>query len=351
MRVSDLPDSLRIAGLGFEGAVDTEDPNAYPSVTFGDVQALGDWDGDGRDDFVLMAPSHGAKGERSDLIGRAYLITEEISGETTVDVGSGGGDFFFTEIQGAGKYDELGDPVGLAADINGDGRKDILLSSTNANLVSDSNEQLQRDVGTSFIFTDLVAGLTNVNDADVLFRGVYEGAPLVWSSGLGDINGDGYEDVGIYMDNGVGDMLIFFSAREGGELFSIDADIRLFGDAGEISTSAFGASTAAGFDANQDGFDDVVIAAPREGYGGLGEIPESAGAAYLFLGPLSGISGPDHAAMRWMGDQPDGRLGLPQVIDADQDGALDLLLSAPGAMQSGGARGAVYMFTDAFGGI
>jgi hypothetical protein len=68
------------------------------------------------------------------------------------------------------------------------------------------------------------------------------------------------------------------------------------------------------------------------------------------------VLGPDHASARWRGPYTEGHMSGISVLDADGDGALDLLLSAPDASRApsalpGEGNGAVHLLSSPFEGI
>lgn len=115
---------------------------------------------------------------------------------------------------------------------------------------------------------------------DVIFdtKGENDGDYYGWSvSSLGDINGDGYDDVIVGAprnDNYKGKVYIYF----GGEVMDDSADITIKGDGG-----SFGNAVASAGDVNGDGLQDFIVAA----YGYSSNI----GKVHIFFGgsPLDTI--------------------------------------------------------------
>ncbi len=329
--VSALPDSLKI----------TDEKDSDDDTPFGAIQRLGDWDSDGDDDFMVFSP--GSPGE-GDPGGAAYLILDGFSGETAIT------DVAHTKIQGLGA-EGLGGRAGAAPDTDGDGRLELLLTAINADLPGseDDGENAAEDIGAVYLFTGQLGAEVSSSDADVGIIGMYENAPLRYATSLGDINGDGNDDLGVYSESGPGDLYIFLGPLPGWRK-PTDADIRLLGDAGETESQDFG-STVVAADINGDGNSDIVIAAPAEGAGGIEDLATpGAGAAYLFYGPVSGVNGPDHAAARWLGSEPHGELSTLLLADIDQEGTLDLLLGAPALEAEGetASHGQIHLQGDVY---
>jgi hypothetical protein len=334
--MADVRDRIAVPQDASSGEVDGLTTNVY----FGDVQSVGDWDGDGLDDFALLSPGYpGAGVDR----GAVFLIVDQPTGVEPAQ------DFARSTIEGTYDYDYLGASGGDPPDLNGDGYRDVFVIAPGYNSVSADDDTRPGNAGAAFGFINAPAGTTIADDADVIIHALYTNAVIAAAQDAGDVNGDGHPDVGAYFGAGAGSFALFLGPLEG-EYFPEDGDARLYGDAGETVTYGFAGSWTQGGDINHDGMGELLINAPEEGYGGRGDVPELAGATYLFMGPLSGVLSPDHAAARWGGAFPDGRQGAALVHDVDADGAKDLLLGAPSASPTGGPEGvgAVHVVWSAF---
>ena len=287
------------------------------------------------DTLLVMAPlDHGS--------GRAYLLDAPIE---DIDLGVEEARATFS---GDNYLDFFGGGTHSTPDFNGDGQADVLLSSPGFDLIDKDGDLLFYEIGSVSGFLGDTVGDVVSADADLLIYGSFAEAHIEWAADLGDLNGDGYDDVGVFAHTGPGDFAVFYGPLEGLNLTS-DADFKLFGDGSETDTEDFGFESI-GLDANSDGYGDLLIPAPAEGIF-LSDVP-GGGASYLFLGPITGVLGPDHADACWRGGIAEGALGSPQVADFDGDKKPDLLMSAPGASRSGeDHEGAVYLLSDAFGGL
>lgn len=154
-------------------------------------------------------------------------------------------------------------------------------------------------------------------------------------SRAGDINNDGHEDLifGAHSHD-AGAAWIFLGA----EMLNTTPDIEL---AGEVFGDYFGRSVSGAGDVNGDGYDDVMVGAPLNDYGGI-----DAGRAYIYFG------GPK------MGNEPNITLtglaagdnfgsDVADAGDVNGDGYADVLVSSPNNDTGGYNSGSVSVF---FGG-
>jgi len=106
---------------------------------------------------------------------------------------------------------------------------------------------------------------------------------------------------------------------------------------GESSADGAGRALAGLGDLNSDGYDDIAIGASGHDGGG-----ESAGAAYVLYGPLSGDIALEDAPVRLLGAAAGDQLGrsLARLGDLNSDGRDDLLI---GASVADDGRGTAYL--------
>lgn len=283
-------------------------------ISYGGVQALGDRTGDGLGDFLLASPGHPGGGTERGLV---FLITEAVSGETDAEE--------HASTAFAGEHDQawLGSTLGRPGDTDGDGVSEILIGSSGWSQQPEA-EGAPMQVGAVYLFHEVSSGLVQAEDADARIDGRYANSRLVRCDSVGDLDGDGLDDVGCAKGAGGGQALFFLGPVEGA-LLPEDSQVQLVGDVGPQVTVGFGEVLRGGLDVDADGRGDVLINADEQD---VGEVV-AAGAAFLFHGPLTGVLSPDHASMRWEGSVTRGTMELGEVVDVDASGAPDLLFHLP----------------------
>jgi FG-GAP repeat/Secretion system C-terminal sorting domain/FG-GAP-like repeat len=134
----------------------------------------------------------------------------------------------------------------------------------------------------------------------------------------GDLNGDGYDDIIVGAPK-YGDEQGRVYIYFGGDLIDTIPDLIL--TEGDEQLLAFGASVANAGDVNGDGFSDVIVGAPY--YNG------KQGAAYIYYGGKSMDSIPD-VILR--GEAADSRFGesVASAGDVNNDGYSDIIIGADG---------------------
>ena len=333
-----------------------------------DVSGGGDLNGDGYDDLVV-----GAYGLKNGAFYVYYGASTGIqSAGTQVRRSSGGtGEYFALNVSSAGDlngdgYDDVAasahgvsalyiyygsasgldtsteqiyfDSAGLAAgqglagqlDVNADGYGDLL--------VGDSKDNRSGGGGSVTLYLGSATGLVTPG-TQILYpsdgiTGDYFGETL---GSVGDVNGDGFDDVAIGSNSPVrgsnsGAAYVYLGSTTGllasSELKISPADLGV--------GHGFGSGVAGG-DVDGDGFSDVLIGAGT----GTGLTPYS-GAAYVFFGSTSGVDPATvHKVYASDGEESDYFGYDITAADFDQDGYSDLLV---GALNADNKFGAAYLF-------
>jgi hypothetical protein len=190
------------------------------------VASAGDVNGDGYDDIVVGAYQNDDGGSDA---GKAYVYLGSASGLSAtapwIVTGEAGDDYF-------------GYAVASAGDVNGDGYDDVIVGAH-------GNNDGGNDIGKAYVYLGSASGLSTTASWTATGEVAYDYFGSFVAS-VGDVNGDGYDDV-IVSANG--------------------------GDDGSFVASVG--------DVNGDGYDDVIVSAN----GG-----DDAGKAYVYLGSASGLS-------------------------------------------------------------
>lgn len=240
-----------------------------------------DFNGDGIHDVIAGASLNN---DTDTDAGAAYILYGAGALSSTYNLNGTGVN---VTLLGKASDDRFGIFVASAGDVNSDGFDDVIAG---ANLNNDGGGGL--DDGAAYVLygnPSLAATIAmNGAGADVTIVGKAANDFLGTSvSGVGDINGDGFDDLiasarnnDVALDAGAA-YILYGSA-------SLSATYQLNGSGvsvtllGKAESDFFGRSAAAG-DINRDGFDDVITGAYYNNDGGS----NNEGAAYILFGGSS----------------------------------------------------------------
>ena len=293
---------------------------------------LSDTDGDTDDEVIIGATGlTGSKGAVYVLTGSLAASNAKLSSRKAKITGKAGGD-------------ENGFAVGDGRDVNGDGYGDLLSGAPYGS---------SGDAGAAYLFVGPVSGDYTASTDGLEWVGASGDNVGYAVGGVGDIDGDGYDDflVGatrVDFTGGVGATanrgavyLMEGPATTGGTL-STSAGAMI---EGLIGGDLLGNAVAAGGDVNGDGDLDILFAASSARSSTAGS-DDDVGKAFLYLGPTitSGVS-TDVADLVMTGATASDTAGasLAGGGDVNGDGYDDILVGAPGQDTAASAAGAVYL--------
>ena len=298
------------------------------------VRGVGDIDGDGQDDMAMWATN-----AAPDVV---YVVQHPVTGPE--GLGSAEGRFMIAGIDGIGVAPYHA-PLSRGADMDKDGYSDLLVGTPSG---YDSE-------GWTWLLQGPVLGELNLLDiGDSLYgaAGDMSGGDVAW---LGDMNGDGWEDMLIgatgmdvaesdmgycatvdrddYGDEGgkaAGGAYVVLGPVTGSTPLSASEGLVL----GEDGYDYAGWTLTEAEDLNGDGVVDLFVSAFNNCQSFV-----NAGAAYVMYGPVSGDNLLADADAKWMGQSSNDNAGdsLAVAGDVNGDGWPDLLVGAPNRYSTGGS--------------
>ncbi len=240
------------------------------------VAASGDVNGDGLDDLIVGAPG--------DSSGAYVVFGKAGATRGPIDLAS------LAASDGLSiRYDterSAGVSVASAGDINGDGIADLIIGAPDEARAAGEAFVIFGTTGTSRSVIDL-ANLA-ATDGFIIRGDSARDALGVSVASAGDFNGDGIDDLIVgasFGDDGgtdAGEAYVIFG-KAGATRDNIDLTGLAAGDGfivqGDAAGDWAGWSVAAAGDVNADGFDDLIVGAPRGDDGG-----SNAGEVYVIFG-------------------------------------------------------------------
>ncbi len=229
------------------------------------VSGAGDVDGDGYDDVVV-----GARGDddQGALSGSAYVYYGSATGlqataEDKLTASDGAAsDYFGTAVRGAG-------------DLDGDGYDDVVVGAP-------YDDDLGSSSGALYVYYGSATGIRSSSETKLTASDGAAGDELGYPIGrLGDLDGDGYDDlvVGAHYDDddgtSSGSAYVYFGSSSG---LRVDSERKLTAPDAEAGAE-FGLWVGGTGDVDGDGLPDLVVGAPYHDLDGT-----DVGAVYVYAG-------------------------------------------------------------------
>ncbi len=231
--------------------------------------------------------------------------------------------------QGNQARGHFGISVGSAGDVNCDDFDDIIVGAS-------AYDNGQENEGRAFVYYGSLSGLSDTADwtAESNVVGAGFGRSV---AAVGDVNGDGYDDVIVGAPQFTNDQIsegaafVYYgcSSSSGGL-----SNIANWTAEGNYAEGNFGSSVASAGKVNDDDYDDVIVGAPSYGQ-------EDRGAAFVYYGSSWGLS--QVADWTAHGDQKYAHFGHSVAAgDVNNDDYDDVIVGAPGYGR--GREGTAFVF-------
>ena len=301
----------------------------------GSLAGIGDVDGDGLDDLLVAAEDNS---ESSDQAGQVYLVLGRATGWAMETSLSSADASFLGEQESA----EAGRAVAGGGDLDGDGLDDLVIGT--AEYVNEHDW-----AGKVWIVLGRTEGWamdTSLAEADATFEGVASDHVGHAVDIVGDVNGDGFDDLlvgtpqcGMEAYAAGGAWLLPGAPREDLDAFEDRATLFLGQNWGDNA----GISVASAGDVDGDGHDDMLVGAP-----GNGNYASDAGRTYLIRGrdepwgtveQLVAMDG----VYQGMSVSDASGIAVAGGADVDGDGYDDVLIGADGVDSAGLNVGAAFL--------
>jgi hypothetical protein len=273
------------------------------SMYFGRViAALGDINADGYNDFALGIPNDNTKSGTVYV----YMGTGTLSGTITSK----------NKLSANGWSEQFGAGLAGPIDTNGDGIDDLVAGATEAG-----------EAGAIYSYFGSASGINTTNDHAILANN-YE---FTTGDFIGDVNGDGYDEVVLVDRNDTGVLHVFMGGAGG---LGDEPDLELKG----ANNDTLGYALRGVGDLNGDGYNDMVAGAQGSG------LP--ANSVFVYMGSAAGLSSAPTTRLYNSNGSSSSTGYMGNAIDAGDvngDGLNDLAVCALDV----GSSGELYIFHGA----
>ncbi len=304
------------------------------------VATAGDVNGDGFSDVVVGARSYdgGQPGE-----GLVFVYTGSASGPDPVP-------HWHAKSNQASAH--LGQSVGTAGDVNGDGYSDVIAGAHGYGTT---------DVGAAFVWYGSAAGLGadgTPDNADWSAAGDRADADFGAAVGTaGDVNGDGFSDVVVGASHyywgslGEGAAFVWHGSATGLGADGTPSNADWSAESNQYE-ALLGISVGTAGDVNGDGYADLIIGADSYDHDG----DNDRGMALVWHGSASGLGAdgtPDNADWTALGNQVMTYLGssVGTAGDVNGDGYADVIVGASSYRDGEYAEGGAFIWYGSASGL